>query len=46
MSYDELRFAVKDTWEKVGEAELKELIENMLARYQAVIDANSLFTKY
>jgi hypothetical protein len=46
MSYDRLRAAVKDAWEKVGEHEFRALIESMLERCQAVIDANGLFTKY
>ena len=46
MQYDELRSAVKDAQEKVGEFEFKALIESMPARCQAVIDANGLFTKY
>jgi len=46
MQYDELRSAVKDAWEKVGEFEFKALIESMPGRCQAVIDANGLFTKY
>jgi hypothetical protein len=46
MSYDRLREAVKDTWEKVRQFEFQELIESMLARCQAVIDVEGLFTKY
>ena len=46
MSYDRLREAVKDAWEKVGRFELEELIKSMPERCQAVIDANGLFTKY
>jgi ketohexokinase/beta-glucosidase len=46
MSYDNLRAAVKDAWEKVGEFEFRELIEQMRDRCQAVIDANGRFTKY
>jgi hypothetical protein len=46
MSYDNLRAAVKDTWEKVGQFEFQELIESMPARCQAIIDAEGLFTKY
>ena len=46
MNYNRLRAAVKDAWEKVGEHEFKELIESMHDRYQAVIDAEGLFTKY
>lgn len=46
LSYDKLRAAVKDAWEKVGEFEFRALIESMPARCQAVIDADGLFTKY
>jgi len=46
LNYERLRITVKDTWGKVGEFEFKELIESMPARCQAVINANSLFTKY
>jgi transposase len=46
MNYDRLRAAVKDAWEKVGEHEFRALMESMLARCQAVIDAKGLFTKY
>jgi len=46
MGYDQLRSAVKEAWEKVGEDEFKALIESMPARCQAVIDAEGLFTKY
>ena len=46
MSYDRLREAIKDAWEKVRQFEFEELIKSMPARCQAIIDANSLFTKY
>lgn len=46
MSYNRLRAVVKDAWEKVGRFELEELINSIKDRCQAVIDANSLFTKY
>jgi ketohexokinase/beta-glucosidase len=46
MSYNRLRAAVKDAWEKVGEHEFRALIESMPARCQAVIDAEGRFTKY
>ena len=36
MSYDRLRDAVKDAWEKVGRFEFEELIRSMTARCQAV----------
>jgi len=46
MSYDQLRVAVKDAWEKVREHEFRDLIESMPARCKAVIDAEGKFTKY
>lgn len=46
MSYDRLRVAVKDAWDKVGEHEFRALIESMPERCQAVIDAEGRFTKY
>jgi transposase len=46
MSYNRLRVAVKDVWEKVGRFGFEELINSMSARCQAVIDADGLFTKY
>ena len=46
MSYDRLRDAVKDAWEKVGRFEFETLIRSMTACCQAVIDANGLFTQY
>lgn len=46
MSYERLRAAVKEAWEKVGRFELEELIKSMPARCQAVINVGGLFTKY
>ena len=46
MGYDQLRSAVKEAWDKVGAFEFKALVESMPERCQAVIDANSFFTKY
>jgi transposase len=46
LSYDKLRLAVKDAWEKVGEYEFRALIESIPACCQAIINANGLFTKY
>jgi transposase len=46
MSYDRLREAVNDAWNKVGEARLRELIGDMEDRCKAVINANGKFTKY
>jgi hypothetical protein len=46
MSYNRLREAVKDAWEKVGRFELEEFIKSMQERCQAIIDADGLSTKY
>ena len=46
ITYNQLRDAVKDAWDKVGAFEFNALIRSMPERYQAVIDANGLFTKY
>jgi transposase len=46
MTYNQLRDAVKDAWDKVGAFEFDALIRSMPERCQAVIDANGLFTKY
>ena len=46
MSYNQLRTAVKDAWEKVGSFEFEALINSMPERCQAVIDAEGRFVKY
>jgi transposase len=46
MSYNRLRAAVKDAWEKAGRFEFEKLINSIPARCQAVIDAVGLFNKY
>ena len=46
ISYDRLRAAVKEAWDKVGAFEFKALIKSMPERCQAVINARGLFTKY
>lgn len=46
MLYNRLRAAVKDAWEKVGRYKLEELINSIKERCQAVIDADSLPTRY
>jgi len=46
VKYEQLRAAVKNAWEKVGQFEFQALIDSMPAHCQAVIDANGLFTKY
>ena len=40
MTYAQLRIAVKEAWDSITPEQLKELIESMHARCQAVIDAN------
>lgn len=46
VGYTQLREAVKDAWDKVGEEAFRALIESMPERCQAVIDAKGLHTKY
>ncbi len=46
MSYDQLWSTVKEAQNKVGRSIFEELIHSMPDRYQAVIVANGLFTKY
>lgn len=46
MSYNHLREAVKDAWEKVGEQEFRTLIESVPERCLAVEKAEGRFTKY
>lgn len=46
MTYDQLRAAVKDAWEKVGQEQLDELLDSMPARMAAVIAVNGMFTPY
>ncbi|OAF56978.1 hypothetical protein VC83_05803 [Pseudogymnoascus destructans] len=45
MSYDQLRVAVKEAWEQVGEAELNALLNSMPTRMAAVIAANVFMTR-
>ena len=45
-TYDQLRRIVQEAWESITEQDLKELIESMPARCQAVIDAAGGYTKY
>lgn len=45
-TYDQLRQALKDTWESNPNLRLEELICSMTARCQAVIDANGMHTKF
>ncbi len=44
--YDELRVAVKAAWDAVPADYLKELLQSMPARCQAVIDANGMQTRF
>lgn len=46
LSYDRLREVVRASWDAVPEDFLKELVESMPARCQAVIDAEGGHTKY
>jgi hypothetical protein len=45
-SYDALRAAINAAWEAVEEDFLLQLLKTMPARYQAVIKANGLYTRY
>ena len=44
--YRRLRSAAQEAWEAVGAAALRELVNTMHDRCQAVIDANGMHTKY
>jgi hypothetical protein len=44
-SYNQLRIAVKEAWDAIGELELLALVREMPARCQAVIDANGMHTQ-
>jgi transposase len=44
--YDELREAIIAAWDAVPDAYLNQLLEEMPAKCQAVIDANGLHTRY
>jgi transposase len=46
MGYDQLRLAVQDAWNKVGQFEFEELIKSMPDRCRAVIAAEGKFTQY
>ena len=43
LSYDRLRDAVRDAWDQITEEYLGNLIAEMGARYQAVIDAHTRY---
>ena len=46
LGQDALRNAVMEAWNAVETSYLAELVTEMLARCQAVIDANGMQTKY
>jgi hypothetical protein len=46
MSYNELRKAVTEAWEAVPEDWLIKLVREIKERYQAVINAKGMYTKY
>jgi hypothetical protein len=46
LSYDQLRQAVYEAWQAVGQDYLQEMLLTMPLRCQAVIDANGLFTPW
>jgi hypothetical protein len=46
MGYNQLREAVKEAWDTIGQFKFEKLIQSMPAGCQAVIDAERLFTKY
>jgi hypothetical protein len=45
-SYDQLRGIVREAWESITPEDLRDVIETMGDRCQAVIDARSGHTKY
>ena len=46
MSYNQLRKAMKEAWEAIPKDWLIELVRDMRACCQAIIDANRMHTKY
>ena len=46
MSYDVLRAAVEDAWDKVSQFEFEALINSIKERCEAVIKAEGRYTKY
>ena len=46
LTYTTLRKAVREAWDSISERRLNELLDEMPARCQAVIDANGMQTKY
>jgi transposase len=45
-SYPKLKRAIIEAWEIITDKEIRDLIRTMLARCQAVIDADGWHTKY
>jgi crotonobetainyl-CoA:carnitine CoA-transferase CaiB-like acyl-CoA transferase len=45
-TYDQLREIVREAWESITTEDLRELMESMPARCQAVVDAEGGHTKY
>lgn len=46
LSYDRLRTAVQEVWEYITPDTLKDLMDSMPERCQAVLDANGKHTEY
>ena len=46
MGYDQLRAAVNNTWDQVGQYEFQLLIDSMKERCEAVTKAECWITKY
>ena len=46
MSYDQLREAVKASWEEIPKERLDKVIESVASRCKAVIKANGMYTKF
>ena len=46
LTYDRLRNAVRDAWDSISEEYLRDLINDMGIRCQAVIDTQGAYTKY
>jgi len=45
-NYKRLQAAVIEVWESITDAEIRDIIRQMLERCQAVIDANGMYTKW
>lgn len=45
-SYEQLRAAIREAWESVGQEKIDELVDSMGARCQAVIDAHGMYTRF